>query len=570
MPDDARSPAAAPVGRNGFPLTCEKRPAGGSRGVVASNHPMASAAGAQVLLDGGNAVDAAIATLFALTVVEPMMVGITGGGLCHIRLPDGTHEVIDGLSTAPAAATADMFQPDPAHPPEERITIGRKNQLGALAVAVPAALRGWTHALERHGTWSLADVMQPAIALADQGFRVTTYLSDCTGDAAADLSRDPDLAALLLPGGRAVAAGTKLCQPAYAETLRAIAKDGPDLLHGGALGAIVVEALARRGGLLALADLIQVAPTLRAPIRADYRGHVIHAPPPPSSAGVHMAQMLNLLEGFDVAGLGVASVDSIHLLAEVLKIAFADRQAATADPDFVAVPVERLTSKDYAAARRGEIDRTRAGRHAADPSLDSPNTTHVTVADSDGMIVATTQTINSLFGARIAIPGTGMICNNYMFNFEPRAGRALSIAPGKRVFTSMAPTIVTREGRPVLALGQPGGLRIFGSVMQALINLIDHGMTLQQALEAPRVWTQGLDLELEPAVPDEVAAALAAMGHAVRRVKTIGGGINAIAFEADGTMQGAACWRADGSVVAIGGGLARPGVRFAPDAAPAH
>jgi gamma-glutamyltranspeptidase/glutathione hydrolase len=567
MPDDARPPAAAVVGRNALPLACEKRPASGSRGAVASNHPMASAAGAQVLLDGGNAVDAAIATLFALTVVEPMMVGILGGGTCHLRTADGRHEIIDGLSTAPAAATPDMYRPDPAFPPEDRATIGKQNQVGPLAVAVPAALRAWAFTLERHGSWSLADVMQPAIQLAAQGFRVTTYLSDCTGDAVADLSRDPELAALLLPGGRAVPAGTKFVQPAYAETLRAIAKEGPGLLHGGALGSIVVDALAKDGGILSLADLKTSAPKLRETIACDYRGHVIHAPPPPSSAGVHMAQMLNILEGFDVAALGVATPQAIHLLAEVLKIAFADRQAATADPDFVTVPVGRLTSRAYADERRQEIDMTRAGTWRADASLESANTTHVTVADANGMIVATTQTINSLFGARIAIPGTGMICNNYMLNFEPRPGRALSIVPGKRVFTSMAPSIVLRDGKPVLALGQPGGLRIFGSVMQAIINLIDHGMSLQQAVEAPRVWTQGLDLELEPAVPDAVDAELAAMGHPIKRVKTIGGGLNAIAFDADGTMHGAACWRADGSVVALGGGLARAGVRFSPDAA---
>jgi gamma-glutamyltranspeptidase/glutathione hydrolase len=565
MPDDARLPTPRRVGRNGFPLTCEKRPASGSRGIVASNHPMASAAGAEVLLAGGNAVDAAIATLFALTVVEPMMVGITGGGTCHIRAPDGAHDIIDGLSTAPAAATPDMFRPDENSPPEERITLGRTNQVGALAVAVPAALRAWAHTLETYGTWPLADVMQPAIRLAEHGFRVTSYLSDCTGDCAPDLARDPDLAALLLPGGRPVAAGSVLRQPAYAETLRAIAREGPGLLHGGALGGILADALARAGGIVSRDDLAGAAPRHRVPIVAEYRGHEIHAPPPPSSAGVHMAQMLNILEGIDVAALGVASVEAIHLLAEVLKIAFADRQAATADPDFVTVPVVRLTSKAYAAERRAQLDFSRARSFAADPSLDSPNTTHVTVADAQGFIVASTQTINSLFGARIAIPGTGMICNNYMFNFDPRPGRALSIVPGKRVFTSMAPTIVTRGGRPVYALGQPGGLKIFGSVMQAIINLIDHGMTLQQAVETPRVWTQGLDLELEPAIPDAVAEALATMGHRTRRVKTIGGGINAIAFEADGTMQGAACWRADGSVVAIGGGLARPGARFAPD-----
>lgn len=559
-----------PVGRNRFPLACEKRPASGARGVVACNHPMAAAAGAQVLLDGGNAVDAAIATLFALTVVEPMMVGITGGGVCHVRTAAGLHEVIDGLSTAPAAAAPDMYRPDPAFPPEDRMTLGKANQLGALAVAVPVALRAWAFTLARHGTWSLADVMAPAIALAERGFIVTTYLSDCTGDAAADLARDPDLARRLLPGGRAVSAGVRHATPDYAETLRSIAREGPEALHGGALGRRFVEAVAKQGGIITMADLQAAAPRVREPIIADYRGHQVVGPPPPASSGIHIAQMLNILEGFDVAALGVATPEAAHLLAEVLKIAFADRQAATADPDFVKVPVARITAKDYAAARRAGIDMARAGSFQADPALaESASTTHVTVADGSGMVVASTQTINSLFGARIAIPGTGMICNNYMLNFDPRPGRALSIAPGKRVFTSMSPMIVVRDGRPCFALGLPGGLRIFGSAMQAIVNLIDHGMELQQALEAPRIWTQGLALELEPAVPAVTEAALAGIGHKVTRVKTIGGGINGIAFAPDGTMTGAACWRADGSVVAIGGGHARPGVRFAPDAAAA-
>jgi len=188
------------------------------------------------------------------------------------------------------------------------------------------------------------------------------------------------------------------------------------------------------------------------------------------------------------------------------------------------------------------------------------------VADRRGMVVSSTQTINSLFGARFTVPGTGMVANNYMFNFDPHPGKALSVAPGKRVFTSMAPMIVLRGGVPVLALGLPGGLRIFGSAMQAIINVLDHGMPLQEAVEAPRVWTQGHTLELEPGVSEETATALAARGHAVERVRSVGGGMGAIAFAEDGTMTGAACWRADGTPVGIGGGLARQGVRFNPEA----
>jgi gamma-glutamyltranspeptidase/glutathione hydrolase len=327
----------------------------------------------------------------------------------------------------------------------------------------------------------------------------------------------------------------------------------------------------RRCGIISRDDLRHARPVERTPIRGLYRGFEVFGPPPPSSSGVHIAQMLNILEGFDLAALGFGTPDGVHLLAEALKIAFADRSAATADPDFVPVPIDRLTSKDYAGIRRAELDMTRARDWSPDPSLaESHNTTHVTVADAEGNVIATTQTINSLFGARIAIPGTGMIANNYMLNFEPRPGRALSVAPGKRVFTSMAPMIVTEGGRLRWALGQPGGLRIFGSAMQAIINLIDHGMDLQRAVEAPRVWTQGFGLELEPAIPDEVAQALSARGHRIERVRTIGGGLNAISFHDGGTMTGAACWRADGCVAALGGGLARAGVRFSPDAPAKH
>ncbi|MGG5812013.1 gamma-glutamyltransferase [Falsiroseomonas sp. CW058] len=562
MPEDL-------VGQNGFPLTCEKQPARGARGVVASNHPMASAAGAEVLLAGGNAVDAAIATLFALTVVEPMMVGLTGGGVCHLRMADGRHAVMDGLSTAPTAARPDMYRPIPGSPPEERGTEGRANEIGALAVAVPAALPAWAETLARYGSWSLADVMEPAIRLASRGFAVTPYLSDCIGDCAADLARDGDLAARFLPGGQRLRAGERLVQGAYAETLRAVAKDGPAALHGGALGGLFADAVAAAGGIVTRADLLASRPVERQPIRGEYRGHEVFGPPPPASAGVHVAQMLNVLEGFDLRALGFGTAEGWHLVAEALKIAFADRAVATADPDFVRVPVGRLTSKDLAAARRAGIDPARAQTWSADPALGEGScTTHVTVADAAGNVVATTQTINALFGARIAIPGTGLICNNYMHNFDPRPGLALSVEPGKRVYTSMAPLLVTRGGQLLHALGLPGGLRIFPSALQAVLNLVDHGMTLQQALEAPRIWTMGGALELEPGVPDAVAAALAARGHAVKRVATIGGGINGISFDADGAMTGAACWRADGSVVALGGGLARAGVRFTLGAPP--
>ena len=263
--------------------------------------------------------------------------------------------------------------------------------------------------------------------------------------------------------------------------------------------------------------------------------------------------MLNILEGYDIGALGFGSPDTLHLLAEVLKIAFADRAAATADPAFVAVPVAKLLSKDYAAERRARIalDRAQSWSAGVAPG-EGAHTTHLTVADGAGNIVASTQTINSLFGARYIVPGTGMIPNNYMFVFDPRPGRASSIAPGKRVTSSMSPVIVLRDGKPRYALGLPGGLRIFPSVMQALSNLIDHGMSVQEAVEAPRIWTQGYGVEVESAVPADVLAALRDRGHDVAAVGNVAGGMSAIQFDADGTMTGAACWRADGTPIAIG------------------
>ncbi|MBX6376686.1 MAG: gamma-glutamyltransferase [Acetobacteraceae bacterium] len=540
--------------------------------MVVTNHPLASAAGAEMLAAGGNAVDAAVAALFTLTVVEPMMVGLLGGGMMHLRLPDGTHTVLDGLSTAPLAARPDTYRPNPDAPPGSTEAAGRENSIGPRSVAAPGNLLAWCEALSRFGTMPLADVMEPAIRHAARGFAATPYLSECIAEVGTDLARDPAIAARFLPDGAPLRPGTKLVQADYAETLRTIAREGAAALHGGGtVGRIVADHLARIGGLLSRDDLTQYRTVEREPVRGTYRGATIIGPPPPSSGGVHVVQMLNILEGYDIAALGFGTPDSLHLLAEALKIAFADRAAATADPAFVRVPVARLTDKAYAAERRARIALDRAQDWAAEVApAESPNTTHLTVADGEGRIVCATHTINSLFGARFLIPEVGLIPNNYMALFDPRPGRALSVAPGKRITTSQAPVIALREdGSPLVALGMPGGLRIFGSVMQALVNLLDHRMTLQQAVEAPRLWTQGAArvVEVETGFPVPVREALAARGHVVQAVAHVGGGMCAIGFDPDGTMEGAACWRADGTAIGLGGGLAREGARFWPDAA---
>ncbi len=545
------------------PFSCDKKPATGSRGMVVTNHPLASAAGSQMLLAGGNAVDAAVAALFALTVVEPMMVGILGGGLAHIRMSDGRHVVLDGLSTAPRRATPDMYDCLSDEIGKQRDVRDRENVVGPRAVAVPGALAGWCEALARFGTLPLAEVLQPAIALAERGFTVTPYLSNCIADNVADLSRDPGLSALLLRDGQALPAGTRLVQSDYAKSLTLIAETGPAALYGGPLGTALTDFMAANGGLIGPDDLAAYRVETREPVRGSYRGHEILGPPPPASSGVHIAQMLNILEGYDIGAVGFGSPDAIHLLAEALKIAFADRAVATADPAFVEVPVARLIDKAYAQERRALIELARAKAWTAGLSGgESADTTHVTVADAEGNVVTATQTINGLFGACTQIPGTGMLANNYMFNFDPHPGRALSIAPGKRVFTSMAPMIVLKDGKLAFALGLPGALRIFPSALQAIVNLIDHGMSLQEAVEAPRIWTEGGVLELEEAFPETVADALRARGHRIVRMPRIAGGMNAIRFDADGTLTGAACWRADGTPVAVSGGLARAGARF--------
>jgi gamma-glutamyltranspeptidase/glutathione hydrolase len=490
-------------------------------------------------------------------------VGIIGGGMAHIRLSDGSHRFIDGQSTVPLAVKPDAYRSKPGSAPEVFDTVDDENLNGPKAVAVPGSLKAWCETLTRFGTMSLADVMQPAIKHASRGFAATPYLHECIVDGAREMLKDKPLSEIYLPNGSPLKPGDRVVQSEYAETLAYISRHGEAALYHGPLGDVLVDYMKAHGGFIRREDLRSYQTVERLPIRADYRGWEILGPPPPAASGVHIAQMLNILEGYDIAAKGFGTADTIHLLAEVLKIAFADRAAASGDPQFVAVPVDRLTSKDYAKERRDAIDSKRAKRWGAGVAqLESAHTTHMTAADAMGNVVATTQTINNLFGAKFLIPGLGTVPNNYMHLYDPRPGHALSLAPGKRVTTSMSPMMALRDGKLVYALGLPGGKRIFPSALQALINLIDHGMSLQEAVEAPRVWTEGNALEVELAVPDGVRDELRSMGHDILAVPTVAGGMNAIQFHDDGMLTGAACWRADGTPIGLAGGLARSGVRF--------
>lgn len=552
--------------RAGTIFQCEKTPVTASRGMAVTNHPLASAASAEMFAMGGNAIDAAISALFTLSVVEPMMVGIFGGGTAVLHLADGRETVIDGLATAPMAAKPDSFKPISDVWPDYMEAERRRNRVGPASVAVPGNLKAWCETLERFGTLPLETVMEPAIRHAARGFRVTNYLASCIEEISDDMKLDPAIAAVFLPGGKPLAEGALLVQADYAQTLREIAQKGPDHLYGGALGKRIADYLQGAGSYVALEDLANYRTIERQPVRGTYRGVEIVGPPPPCSGGVHIVQMLNLLEKFDIAGMGFGTTETLHLMAEALKIAAADRRATTADPAFVDVPVERLISKDYADERRPEISMDRASVFEAKIlNVESANTTHLTVADAAGNIVTSTQTINSLFGARIMIPGTGIIPTNYMYLFDPHPGNALSLQPGKRITSGISATIGKRDGKPIFAVGLPGAHRIPSAVFQFILNRVDHGMSLQEAVEAPRLFTQGQEVEIENVVPAEVRDRFAGLGHTVIATDHVAGGMGAIAFNADGTMEGASCWRADGVPMGVGGGLARRGTSFWPD-----
>ncbi|MGI8478060.1 MAG: gamma-glutamyltransferase [Thermomicrobiales bacterium] len=540
-----------------------KHPVTASRGVVTANHPEAGAAAVEMLAMGGNAVDAAVAALFSLSVVEPMMVSPHGSGFFVIRDgPSGRVATIDNYAVVPGAARPDMFRLIPGSLENE--TEDGANDAGYLAVGVPGNLAGWAGAAGRFGTLPLTELVAPAVRQARRGFTVGPYLAQCIELEQAQLARFPASAAVFLPGGKPAPVGGRIVRSDYAETLERMGRYGAAELTDGETAHAVAADMAANGGLLTLDDGRAYRLFDREPVRGAYRGFDLVAMGPVSSGGLHIVQMLNILGGFDLRASGFGTVETIHLLAEALKIAFADRARFVADPATRDVPVDWLTSPAYAAERRAEIvaNGDRAGDFAAGlgGGGESGSTTHVNVVDADGTMVSATQTLNGLFGSRATVPGTGMLLNNTMRLMDPVPGRTNSIAPGKRILSSMSPTLLLKEGRPWLAIGTPGGHRIFAAVMQGIVNLIDHGMGVQEAVEAPRVWTMGPVLELEDAFDDLAAlvAGLERRGHRVQVVPKIAGGMSAIQVDAEsGLLHGASCWRADGAPIGLSGGPAR-------------
>ena len=491
--------------------------------MVVSAHRLASEAGAAMLRAGGNAVDAAVAMGYAEAVVNPCCGNIGGGGFMVAHLADGRDVFLNFRETAPAAASAGMYL-DPAGNVEEDASI-----IGWRAAAVPGTVLGLDTALSHYGTMPRAAVMAPAIRLAREGFVLTRADTDLLDFPL--LGADPVARAVFRHAdGSRLQPGERLVQPALADTLAAIAAHGPDAFYRGGIPEAVEAAARAGGGILTAADFSGYAVTEAAPVRCTYRGYDIVSAPPPSSGGTTLCEILNVLEGFDLHAMGFHSAASVHVMAEAMRHAYLDRNTLLGDPAFVHDPLERLLSKDYAASIRARIGprATPSAELAGTPPHERAETTHYSVMDAAGNAVAVTYTVNGLFGAGVMATGTGFLLNDEMDDFTAKPGApnmfglvqgaANAIAPGKRPLSSMAPTIVLRDGHVAMVLGSPGGSRIITITLETALNLIDHGMTPQEAVDAPRLHLQWEPdtLYAEPfALSPDTASLLRGMGYRI-------------------------------------------------------
>lgn len=510
----------------GWNLGANAVAASGENGMVASNDSLATAAGVAILERGGNAVDAAVAVAFALAVTHPEAGNIGGGGFMLVRQADGSSAALDFRERAPAAATRDMFSRSGVPP--------SASTRGHLASGVPGTVAGLIAALDRFGTVTRQDALAPAVALARNGFIVGVAFSRTI---AGQRSRIGPFAGaeLFLPGGEAVRPGTLFRQADLARSLELIARDGPAAFYTGPVADLIVAEMRRGGGLITAQDLAAYRVTWRMPLETRYRGHTVIGMPPPSSGGIAIAEALNILETFEkLPPFGTAK--NAHLLAASLQRAFIDRNEAIGDPDVSGVPTELLTSKAYARRLARTIDHSRATstRIARAAMREGNETTHISVADRFGNVVSLTTTINDIYGSGVFIKGAGFFLNDEMDDFASRPGtmnadgilaaEANAIAPGKVMTSSMAPTIVLdREGRVLLLVGSRGGARIISSVVQMIVNVIDHRMTLTDAMRAPRVHhvVSPDSVWHEPrGFASAVIDSLRAMGYSLRPIRT--------------------------------------------------
>lgn len=498
-------------------------------GMVVTQEKIASRVGADVLRRGGNAVDAAVATGFALAVTYPRAGNLGGGGFMVIHSRERGEDIaIDYRETAPAATTPTIFLG-----PDGKPDIA-KSRDSALGIGVPGSVAGLSLALEKYGSgkFTLAELLKPAIALARDGFIVTDDVADAMPEERGRLARWPS-AIKIFSGkdGTALKDGDLLIQADLATTLSAISEQGPRGFYQGPVAEKLVKGIGDAGGIMTLDDLKSYQPVIRAPMRGTYRGYDIVSMPLPSSGGVVLVETLNILEGFPMAEMKQGSAPSLHVLIEAMKRAYADRARYLGDPAFVKVPVATLTSKDYAAKQRASIDLDRAtpwtDALSALPPHEGDNTTHFSVVDSAGNAVSNTYTLNFNYGVGLVAEGTGVLLNNELDDFTaaPGASNAFGLVgfeanlpgPGKRPLSSMTPTIVLKDGKPVLVTGSPGGSRIISAVLQVIVNALDYNMDVAAAVAAPRVHHQWLpdEVRVEHGFTDDTLTALRAKGHRV-------------------------------------------------------
>lgn len=538
-------------------LTKTGRDAAGENGVVSSGKYEASKIGRMIIEQGGNAVDAAVAVGFTLGLVEPNATGLGGGGFMTLRSAEtGDIEFINFRECAPAAATPDMWQVD-----SEGNVIGDQNWNGGKSVGVPGYVAGMVYALENYGTMSLEQIVAPIIELAEKGFTVTPTLSG-------DMNNSYDTLMLYSESGKIFLKdidgmlmpydiGDTFKNPDYAKTLKLIAEKGADVFYKGEIAEAMVAADQKYGGLMTMEDLANYQVEVMEPVHGTYRGYDIYSSPSPSSGGTIVLEILNILENFDIPSMEQDSAENQHLVGSAFAMAYADRGEYMGDTKFVDVPVNGLIDKDYAKKLADKIDMDTAMTNVMpdDPWMfEHQDTTHYSVADKDGNMVAVTCTVNGYFGSAVAVDGYGFILNNEMADFDVGADHPNSIAGGKTPLSSMSPTLIMKDGEPVAALGSPGGTTIIATVAQICSNLIDHGMTMQEAIDAPRIkGFRNTTLDYEGRFSDETISEMEAKGWTMNASDDFNrsfGSVNAVRYAADGTLDGGADPRRDGKALA--------------------
>lgn len=507
-------------------LAASPEPVEADHGMVVTAQHLASEVGVEVLKNGGNAVDAAVAVGYALAVVYPTAGNIGGGGFMTIRLKDGKTTFLDFRERAPLGSTKTMYLDDKGN------MVKGLSTDGYLAVGVPGSVLGFETARTKYGTKPREELMGPAIRFARDGFVLNQGDVTSLQGGAKKLTKDRAAAEIFLkPDGKTYAIGETLVQSDLAATLSAISEQGPEAFYKGATADAIVKASQADGGILAKGDFEQYSVRELEPVKCNYRGYDIVSSPPPSSGGVIICEILNILEGYPLGYLGYGSAETVHAMVEAMRYAYVDRNASLGDPDFVDNPVTKLLDKQYAKDIREKISPFKAGESQQLMPKgfgESKETTHYSIVDDEGNAVAVTYTLNGSFGAGVVAPGTGILLNNEMDDFTAKPGvpnlyglvqgEANAIEPKKTPLSSMSPTIISKDGKPFMVIGSPGGARIITITLEAIINVIDHGMNIQEAIDAPRIHHQWLPdkVYMEPyALSADTRKILTEMGHDV-------------------------------------------------------